>query len=71
MGRPLLAAESTRGLGLALLALQQHDDALSVMLDAYQLYKQLHPDNGVSPIMVRAEIVRKTFFFAAAAAASL
>eukprot|EP00729_Bicosta_minor_P010025 gene10025-25197_t len=56
MGRPLLAAESTRGLGLALLALQQHDDALSVMLDAYQLYKQLHPDNGVSPIMVRAEI---------------
>ena len=70
MGRPLLAAESTRGLGLALLALQQHDDALSVMLDAYQLYKQLHPDNGVSPIMVRAEIVRTTFFFAAAAAAA-
>ena len=56
MGQPLLAAESTRGLGLALLALQQHDDALSVMTDAYTMYKQMHPNNAISPILVRAEI---------------
>lgn len=56
MGQMLLAAESTRGLGLALVALEQHEDALSVMKDAHSIYKQLHPNDGISPIMVRAEI---------------